>query len=131
MSLEKEIKERFGGIWNSIVILFFVIVFLRFSSIELAEENLNERISYSLCLFFTALGVGFVVGILKMIFANFNEPHSRFSKATNFAAGLKYGFVAVGLLIFIVGVMQLDNFLGPLQPLLDAIFGKLNGLISS
>ena len=130
MSLENEIKARFGGIWNSIVVLFVVIVCLRFSSIELAAEDLSERLSHSLCLFFIALGVGFALGIVKMIFSNFNEPHSRFSKAANFASGLKYGFVVVGMLIFIVGVMQLENFLGPLQPLLDSLFGKLTGLIA-
>ncbi len=122
MSLEREIKARFGGIWNTIVILFVVIVCLRFSSIELAEENLHERISYSLCLLLTALGVGFALGILKIILSYSNEPHSRLSSAANFASGLKYGFVAVGIFLFIVGVMQLENFLGPLQTFLDSLF---------
>ena len=122
MSLENEIKARFGGVWNSIVVILVVIVCLRFSSLAVAEEDLGERVSYALCLFFIALGVGFALGILKIIFSYANEPHSRFSGAANFAAGLKYGFVAVGILIFIVGIMQLENFLGPLQIFFDALF---------
>jgi hypothetical protein len=123
MSLENEIKARFGGIWNSIVVIFVVIVCLRFSSLAVVEDDLGERISYALCLFFIALGVGFALGILKIFFSYSNEPHSRLSGAANFASGLKYGFVAVGVLIFIVGVMQLENFLGPLQSFLGGLFG--------
>lgn len=123
MSLENEIKARFGGIWNSIVVLFVVIVCLRFSSLAVVEDDLGERISYALCLIFIALGVGFALGILKIIFSYSNEPHSRLSGAANFASGLKYGFVAVGILIFIVGIMQLENFLGPLQTFLGTLFG--------
>jgi uncharacterized membrane protein len=83
---------------------------------------LHERISDSLCLFLTALGVGFALGILKIILTYSNESHFRLSSAANFASGLKYGFVAVGIFLFIVDVMQLENFLGPLQTFLDSLF---------
>lgn len=43
MSLESEIKARFGGICNSIVVIFVVIVCLRFSSLAVAEGDLGEK----------------------------------------------------------------------------------------
>ena len=130
MSFENELKAKFGGIWNSLALLFVVIVCLRFSSIELAEENLVTRLTCSLHLFLICLGAGVLMAFIKLLLAFSNEPYARFPKATNFALGLKYGIITTGILIFVIGLIQLDNFLGPFQPLVDTFFAKLPQLIS-
>lgn len=130
MSFESEMKARFGGFWNSFLLLLVVIVCLRFSSIEFAGEDLVTRLTCSLHLIFICIGAGIFMAIVKLILAFSNEPYARFPKATSFAFGLKYGIITAGVLIFIIGLIQLDNFLGPFQPLVDAFFAKLQHLIS-
>ncbi|SFP84794.1 hypothetical protein SAMN05216419_102424 [Nitrosomonas cryotolerans] len=130
MSFESEIKAKFGGFWNSVLLLLVVIVCLRFSSIELLEEDLSARVLYSLYLFLGCLGGGALIALLKVIFSFSNQPYLRPPVAVNVATGLKYGIVAAGLLVFIVGVIQLDNFMGLFQPPINALFAKLSQLIS-
>lgn len=130
MSFESEIKAKFGGFWNSVLLLFVVIVCLRFSSIELLEEDLSTRVLYSLYLFLGCLGGGALIALLKVIFSFSNQPYLRPPVAVSVATGLKYGIIAAGLLVFIVGVIQLDNFMGLFQPLINAFFEKLSQLIS-
>lgn len=71
MSMESEFKAKFGGFWNSLVILLVIIICLRFSSIELAEEDLGTRLACSLQLFLACIGAGIVLGILR-IFLSFS-----------------------------------------------------------
>ena len=55
MNMETEFKAKFGGIWNSLIILLVIIICLRFSSIELADEDLGTRLKCSLHLFLSPL----------------------------------------------------------------------------
>lgn len=128
MSLESEVKAKFGGIWNSLVILLVIIICLRFSSIELAEEDLGTRLSCSLQLFLSTIGIGIVLGILRIFLSFSNDTYTRAPASANFTSGIRYGIVAGGTLILIIGMVQLDNFLGPLQPVVDALFGMLYSL---
>lgn len=124
MSLENELKIRFGGFWNSLVILLVLIICLRFSSIQLTGEPLWSSIACSFYLFLVCIGVGFITAILKVILGYFNDTASRLTKAANFTLGLKYGFVSAGMLVFIVGVFHLDDFIGPFQLIVDAVFAN-------
>lgn len=51
MNFETEMRARFGGFWNSLLLLLIIIIFLRFSAIELATEGLGAKLSLSLKLF--------------------------------------------------------------------------------
>lgn len=128
MSMESEFKAKFGGFWNSLVILLIIIICLRFSSLELAEEDLGTRVMCSLHLFLSCIGAGIVLGILRIFLSFSNDTYTRAPASANFTSGVRYGIVAGGVLILIVGMLQLDNFLGPLQPVVDALFGKLYAL---
>jgi len=128
MSMESEFKAKFGGFWNSLVILLVIIICLRFSSIELAEEDLGERLLCSLHLFLMSIGAGIVLGIFRIFLSFSNETYTRAPASANFTSGIRFGIVAGGTLILIVGMLQLENFLGPLQPVVDALFGKLYAL---
>ena len=130
MSMESEIKAKFGGFWNSIVLLLVIVICLRFSSLELAAENLVERVHCALHLFLGCVAAGVLLGILRIFLAFSNQTYTRAPASANFAQGLKYGIVGGGLLILIVGVLQLNNFLGVFQPILTGFLAKLTAVFA-
>lgn len=130
MSFENEMKVRFGGFWNSLVLLFVIIVCLRFSSLELADQGLWDRVHCALHLFFGCIATGILLGILRIFLGFSNDTYTRAPASVNFATGLKYGITTGGLLIFVVGILQLDNFLGAFQPMVNAILAKLLAIIA-
>jgi len=130
MNLESEMKIKFGGIWNSILLLFVVIISLRFSSIAMVEDDLIERVYCSIHLLLGCLAAGLIMGLLRMFLAMTNNTHTRTPASANFASGMKYGVLAGGFLILVVGMVMLDDFLGPFQPILDAIFAKLSSIFA-
>jgi len=128
MSMESEFRMRFGGFWNSLILLFVIIVCLRFSSLEFADENLTKRVFCALHLFLGCIATGVLLGILKIFLAFSNQTYTRAPASANFARGLKYGIVTGGLMILIVGVLQLNNFLGVFQPILNGLLAKLTAI---
>ena len=130
MSMESEIKAKFGGFWNSIVLLLVIVICLRFSSLELAAENLVERVHCALHLFLGCVAAGVLLGILRIFLAFSNQTYTRAPASANIAQGLKYGIVGGGLLILIVGVLQLNNFLGVFQPILTGLLAKLTAVFA-
>lgn len=128
MSMESEIRTRFGGLWNSLVLLFVIIVCLRFSSLEFADEGLSKRIFCAIHLFVGCIAAGFLLGILRIFLGFSNETHTRAPASANFASGLKYGIVSGGLLIMIVGALQLNNFFGVFQPIITGLITKLTAV---
>ncbi len=130
MSMESEIRGRFGGFWNSLILLFVIIICLRFASLELAEENLTTRVLCGLHLFLGCVAAGILLGILKIFLAFSNQTYTRAPASANFAAGLKYGIVAGGILILMVGMMQLNNFLGVFQPIFNGLLAKLTAVFA-
>lgn len=128
MNMETEFRAKFGGFWNSLIILLVIIICLRFSSIALADAELGERLMCSLHLFMASLAAGIVLGVLRIFLSFSNDTYTRAPASANFTTGIRYGLVAGGMLILLVGMMQLENFLGPFQPIMDALFGKLYAL---
>lgn len=128
MSFESEVKDRFGGFWNSLVLLLVIIICLRFTSIELAEESMATRVHCALHLFLGCLAAGVVLGLMRIFLSFSNDTYTRAPASANFVKGVKFGVVAGGILILIVGVIQLENFLGPFQPILDAVFNNIYAL---
>jgi hypothetical protein len=123
--MENEIKTKFGGFWNSLILLLVIVICIRFSSLELAAASLTERMHCAAHLFLGCVAAGILLGILRIFLAFSNQTYTRAPASTNFAAGLKYGIVAGGLLIFIVGILQLNNFLGVFQPMVNGLLAKL------
>ncbi|MBK7352850.1 MAG: hypothetical protein IPI97_07145 [Nitrosomonas sp.] len=128
MNFETEMRARFGGFWNSLLLLLIIIIFLRFSAIELATEGLGAKLSLSLKLFFGFALFGVVLALFKMLFSSSNPPYYRLPASVNIAWGLKRGLVIGGILILIIGILHHDNFLGVLQPLLEKLVGKIIGI---
>ena len=88
MSMESEIKAKFGGFWNSIVLLLVIVICLRFSSLELAAENLVERVHCALHLFLGCVAAGVLLGILRIFLAFSNQTYTRAPASANFAQGI-------------------------------------------
>ena len=130
MSMESEIRTRFGGFWNSLILLFVIVICLRFSSLELAAESLAERIHCAIHLFLGCVAAGVLLGILKIFLAFSNQTYTRAPASANFALGLKYGIVGGGLLILMVGILQLNNFLGVFQPMINGLLAKLTAVFA-
>lgn len=128
MSMESEMRMRFGGFWNSLILLIVIVICLRFSSLEYADESLIKRIFSALHLFLGCVAAGFLLGIFKIFLAFSNQTYTRAPASANFVLGLKYGIVAGGVLILIVGRLQLDNFLGVFQPIVTGLIAKLTAL---
>lgn len=128
MSFENEMRERFGGFWNSLVLLIVVIICLRFAVIEWASEELGTRLWHSFKLFSWCVLFGVFLAIMKIIFSQSNPPYQKLPASVNFAWGLKRGITMGGFLILIVGILHLDNFLGVFQPLLDKLLERLLGI---
>lgn len=129
MSFESEMKARFSGFWNSLVLLLIIIICLRFSVIEWAAEDLGTRLFHSFKLFFWCVLFGVVLAIMKIMFSFSNPPYSRLPASANFVWGLKRGITIGGLIILIVGILHLDNFMGVFQPFIDKCLEKLLGVI--
>lgn len=130
MSMESEIRSKFGGFWNSLILLFVIIVCLRFSSLELADESLTKRILCAANLFMGCLAAGFLLGILRIFLGFSNETYTRAPASANFTRGLKYGIVSGGLLIMLVGALQLENFFGVFQPVVTGVISKLTAIFA-
>ncbi|MBX3616763.1 hypothetical protein [Nitrosomonas sp.] len=130
MSMESEVRMRFGGFWNSLILLIVIIICLRFSSLEFADESLTKRIFCALHLFLGCIAAGFLLGIFKIFLAFSNQTYTRAPASANFVLGLKYGIVAGGTLILIVGMLQLDNFLGVFQPIITSLIAKLTAIFA-
>ncbi|MEI2767688.1 MAG: hypothetical protein V9E86_04125, partial [Nitrosomonas sp.] len=121
MSMESEMRANFGGFWNSLILLFVVIVCMRFASLEQVGESLAERILCGIHLFLGCIAAGFLLGILRIFLGFSNDTYTRAPASANFTQGLKYGIVMGGILIFIIGILQLDNFLGVFQPIASGL----------
>jgi hypothetical protein len=79
-------------------------------------------------LFLGCIATGVLLGILKIFLAFSNQTYTRAPASANFTRGLKYGIVTGGLLIFIVGVLQMNNFLGVFQPIANGLLAKLTAI---
>ncbi len=128
MSMESEIKARFGGFWNTLVLLIVIAICLRFASLEWAAESLSQRVHGAVHLFLGCFAAGILFGILRIFLSFSNQTYTRAPASANFASGLKYGIVGGGLMILFVGLLQLNNFLGVFQPILTGILAKLTGI---
>ena len=130
MSMESEMRAKFGGLWNSFLLLFVVIVCMRFSGLEQAGERLSEKILCGIHLFLGCIAAGILLGILRIFLGFSNDTYTRAPASANFTQGLKYGIVGGGVLIFLIGLLHFDNFLGVFQPVAHGLAAKLTGIFS-
>lgn len=59
-----------------------------------------------------------------------NDTYTRAPASANFTHGLRYGIVGGGVLIFLIGLLHFDNFLGVFQPVAHGLVAKVAGIFS-
>jgi hypothetical protein len=118
-----ELKKRFGGFWNAIFLIAVLVICLRFAGAEWKAEELGTRLLYALYLVLIVAAVGIVVALAKLLLTKFNPP--RYSSASTVSAdvawGLKYGIASGTLIVFTIGVLMVDDYLGPVKTLFDLV----------
>lgn len=128
MNISREIKKRFGGGWNTILLILILMVCLRFSGAEWKEEGLDVRFLRGIYLLLAVIGLGILIAGIKLFIARLDSPSYWMNSADEvFASGLKLGILVGGIFVFFVGILLVDNFLGPFQGVIDTILEKLAG----
>lgn len=125
MSLVDELAKRFGGFWNSILLLVGVVVCMRFAGAEWKAQGLDVRLLRSLGLFLACFGLGAMFATGRVLASRFGGGYSRSSWHADLAWGMKFGFGAGVVLMFITGVLLVEDYLKPLLDLWSNTVGEI------
>lgn len=123
MDWTTELKKRFGGFWNAVFLFSVLLVCLRFAGAEWKAQELGMRLLYALYLVLIVVALGIGVALVKMFITKINPP--RYSSSNTIpgdvAWGLKYGFAVGTIIVFTIGVLMVDDYLGPVKTLFDLV----------
>ena len=125
--LAYELNKRFSGGWNSLILVLLVIICLRFSGAEWKDEVLGIRLLYSLYILFAVAGLGIVFASAKVLLIRFGHHTYGYTYSDAIAGGLKYGVNAGTIIVFAIGILMVDNYLGPVKDILDVALKKIGG----
>lgn len=126
MDISKALRQRFGGPWNTLWLILILMACLRFAGAEWKDEPLDVRFLRGTYLVLATVLLGIVTAIAKVLIARLESPLYWKSRAGETAvAGLKIGIVAGGVVVFVVGMLLVDDFLGPFQAVVDTVLEKL------
>jgi len=128
MYWNEEFRKRFGGKWNTIFLIVVLVVCFRFVGAEWKAREFELRLLYSLYLVLIVIATGGVFALLKVLFTKFNTRHY-YSTSSKIPAdivwGLKYGIGSGALIVFVFGLLLVDNYLGPLKEVFDLVIKKI------
>ena len=114
MAFADEIKGRFGGLWNGVLLIVIVVICFRFATAEWGTESLWLRLLYGLYLVLGLLAFGVILAVTKLFKSNPAEV----------AWGLKYGIFLGGTFLFLLGCLMVPDFLGPLDDIVTSFFAR-------
>ena len=121
-----EFKKRFGGFWNTILLIAGLVICLRFAGAEWKSEELQERLLFALYLILGIAATGLIWGSATAILSRMGKTlYSTPSTAAHFISGMKYGVIVGIVVIFSVGLLMVDEYLGPLKELFDVLVKKI------
>jgi hypothetical protein len=115
LSLADQLRGRFGGFWNKVFLILVAIVCLRFAGAEWAGAPLSKRLLVALLLMLGCFGLGIVFGVFR-IAVEHSDPFRHWDECI--AWGLKSGIATASVLLFLVGVLMVKDYLGPLSDVL-------------
>jgi hypothetical protein len=125
-----EFKKRFGGFWNTIFLILVLIVCLRFSGAEWKDKELQERLLYALYLVLGVISTGIFFGIGTAVLKRFKRSgYATPNTPVDFVSGLKYGTVLGTVVVFTIGLLMVDDYLGPIKELVDVVIKKIGDKI--
>lgn len=123
MDWTNELSKRFGGFWNAVFLLSVLVICLRFAGAEWKAKELDIRLLYALYLVLLVVATGIVLALVKVTLTKLSPP--RYSSASTVPAdvawGLKNGIASGALIVFVIGVLMVDNYLGPVKDLIDLV----------
>jgi hypothetical protein len=129
MNWNREFQKRFGGLWNTIFLIAVLMVCIRFAGAEWKAKELEFRLLYSLYLILGVIAIGVFLGVFKAVLNKFlNRSRSYSWESTipaDFTWGLKYGIGSGAIIVFIFGLLLVDDFLGPVKDILDVLANKI------
>jgi hypothetical protein len=126
MSWPQEIGNKFGGVRNGLFLLIVLVVCLRFAGAEWKDEVLGVRLLYGLYLILATVLFGGLIALIRVALARRAAPHSSSSAIpANVAGGLRSGIGWGGIVIFVIGILMVDDYLGPLKNLFDLAVQKI------
>lgn len=127
MDWTNELGKRFGGFWNALFLIVVLVICLRFAGAEWKASALGIRLLYGLYLVLGVFIAGVIFALVKVGLTKFNP--SRYSTTSavpaDVAWGLKYGITAGALVVFVIGLLMVDNYLGPLKEVIDFVINKI------
>lgn len=123
-------KQRLGTVWFVAILAFFLLLSLRFAGAEWKDKGLDVRLIRAAIILGGAVGVSLVV--LPFGFLASRTTNKFGSTQVHCDAAMKWFVRAMAtctLLLFLVGLTQVENFLGPLQSVLDLIMEAIKKLL--
>ena len=125
-----EFKKRFGGFWNTVFLIVVLIVCLRFAGAEWKDNELQERLLYALYLVLGVISTGVIFGIGSAILKRFKRSgYSTPNAPVDFVSGLKHGTVLGAIVVFTIGLLMIDDYLGPIKEFVDVLIKKIGDKI--
>jgi hypothetical protein len=126
MSLADELIKRFRGRWMVGVLFVGLFVCGRFAGAAWHTQGLDVKLLRSLWLYLSCFGLGLVFAICLLIARRIGKTgYSKPPVVADIAWGLKYGFVVGVLLVFVAGVLLVDDYLKPILDLWNSTVGRL------
>jgi hypothetical protein len=128
MNIAGELKKRFTGWLNSIVLMAIFCICFRFAGAEWKSLDLGTRALRGLYILLGVVGVGLLGAVLRLWIARLDSPSYWRTRADEVAvAGLKVGVLVGGAIVFLMGLLLVDEYLGPFGKLLEKLFDKTPG----
>lgn len=125
-----EFRKRFGGFWNTVFLIAVLIVCLRFAGAEWKDKEFQERLLYALYLVLGVISTGILFGIGSAILKRFKRSgYSDPNAAVDFVSGLKHGTVLGTIVVFAIGLLMVDDYLGPIKGFVDILVKKIGDKI--
>jgi len=127
MDWVEEFKKRFGGFWNTILLVTGLVICLRFTGAEWKDQALALRLLYALYLVLGVTALGIAWGTAAVILGRVRSGTSFLAPrtASHFVSGMKYGLTVGIVIVFTVGLLMVEDYLGPLKELFDVLVKKI------
>jgi hypothetical protein len=127
MDVLDQIKKRFGGTLNAVLLIAILMVCIRFSGAEWAEEVLGVRLLRALYIIAGAIGFGLLFAAVSVAIAYYGSTSAfRMNRVDEVGvSAFKKGVVIAGIVVFTVGLLLVKDYLGPFQKVIDTLVEKL------
>ena len=126
MDWTDEFKKRFSGFWNTVFLFVGLVVCLRFAGAEWKDRELQERLLFASYLVLGIIGSGILWGLGTALLKRFKRTAYSIANApVDFVSGMKYGVILGVIVVFTVGLLMVDDYLGPVKEVFNVLVKKI------